>query len=233
MARLTAFFERLSIEGGLPLLWGILAIAAFQIAVGLYAVSLNELFYSRFGPFYDFLSYYNHLALMQSATQSRGFLSAFLERAYSSTVVYPWLIFAPFARNVSLFRGIGAWIQIFAAGWMQLAMFYYFLKVKGRPSAEAFAFSAVFVLIAASFDINGGLSDFRVDLLQYLLFATMLAVYAITRVHNTFWWWALFGLSAGLLCLGRATSPIYLVPLFAILATVDFVTDWPSRLGSC
>jgi hypothetical protein len=230
MGRLTAFFERCSIREGLPLLWGILAIAAFQLTLGLYAVTLNELFYSRFGPFYDSLSYYNRLALMQGAAQRSGHVAAFLEGAYASTVVYPWLVFAPFARSVSLFRGIGTWIQIFAAGWMQLAMFYYFLQIKGRPWAEAFAFSAVFVLIAASFDINGGLSDFRMDLLQYLLFATMLAVYAIARVRNIFWWWALFGLSAGLLCLGRATSPVYLVPLFAILATIDFITDWPNRV---
>jgi hypothetical protein len=231
MGRLTVFFERFAIRERLPLLWGILAIAAFQLAFGLYAVALNELFYSRFGPFYDSLSYYNQLALMQGVAQSDGRVAAFFKTAYASTVVYPWLVFAPFARSMSLFRGIGSWIQIFAAGWMQLALFYYFLQVKGRNWVEAFAFSAVFVLIAASFDINGGFSDFRMDMLQYLLFATMLAVYAIARFRKTFWWWALLGLSAGLLCLARATSPIYLAALFAILATVDFTSDWSNRVG--
>ena len=99
---------------------------------------------------------------------------------YSNTVAYPWILFAPFARITIASRAIGVWIQIFAAIWMQLAMFFYFMKIKGR-TGRSFTFSAAFVLIAAAFDSNGGLSDFRMDLLQYLLYATVLAIFLIAR----------------------------------------------------
>ena len=72
-------------------------------------------------------------------------------------------------------------------------MFFYFLKIKGRTLVDSFTFSAVFVLIAAAFDSNGGLSDFRMDLLQYLLFATVLATYLIARRRQALVWWALLG----------------------------------------
>ena len=35
------------------LLWGVVAIVAFQFMLGLYAVALNALFYTQYGPFYD------------------------------------------------------------------------------------------------------------------------------------------------------------------------------------
>jgi hypothetical protein len=213
----------------MPLLWGVLAIAAFQFGLGLYATALNELFYARYGPFFDSLSYYNSLAQMQISAREQGVIPALVDAIYRSTVVYPWVLFAPFARHATLFRGIGVWIQIFAAAWMQLAIFFYFLRVRACTWIEAFAFSAAFVLIAAAFDINGGLSDFRMDLLQYLLFTTMMATYLIARRLDTLVWWALVGLSAGFLCLGRTTSPVYLIPIFAALAAFDLIIERSNR----
>ena len=108
---------------------------------------------------------------------------------------------------------------------MQLAIFFYFLKIKDRTWPDSFTFSAAFVLIAAAFDSNGGLSDFRMDLLQYLLFATVLATYLITRRRQALVWWALLGLTSGLLCLGRATSPVYIAPIFGVCSAVDLIAN--------
>lgn len=207
------------------LLWGVVAIVAFQFMLGLYAVALNALFYTQYGPFYNSLSYDNALARMQLDARSDGAFAALSRTIYSDTVAYPWILFAPIARFAIASRAIGVWIQIFAATWMQLAMFFYFLKIKGQTWVDSFAFSAAFVLIAAAFDSNGGLSDFRMDLLQYLLFATVLATYLIARRRQALIWWALLGLTSGLLCLGRATSPVYMVPIFGVCSAVDLIAN--------
>ena len=235
-------FAKRSNEQDVLLLWGVVAIVALQFMLGLYAVALNALFYTQYGPFYDSLSYDNALARMQLNARSDGTLAA-LSRAiysdtvahplskviYSNTVAYPWILFAPFARITIASRAIGVWIQIFAAIWMQLAMFFYFMKIKGRTWADSFTFSAAFVLIAAAFDSNGGLSDFRMDLLQYLLYATVLAIFLIARSRQTLGWWALLGLASGLLCLGRATSLVYIVPIFGVCSTVDLIANAQNR----
>ena len=207
------------------LLWGVVAIVAFQFMLGLYAVALNALFYTQYGPFYDSVSYDNALARMQLNARTDGTFAALSRAIYSSTVAYPWILFAPIARFAIASRAIGVWIQIFAATWMQLAIFFYFLKIKDRTWADSFTFSAAFVLIAAAFDSNGGLSDFRMDLLQYLLFATVLATYLITRRRQALVWWALLGLTSGLLCLGRATSPVYIAPIFGVCSAVDLIAN--------
>jgi hypothetical protein len=218
-------FTKSPSEQNALLLWGVVAIVAFQFMLGLYAVALNALFYAHYGPFFDSLSYDDVLANMELNAQSDGTVAALSGEIYRSTVVYPWVLFAPFARFAIASRAVGVWIQIFAAAWMQLAIFLYFLKVRGRTWAEAFAYSTVFVLIVAVFDSNGGLPDFRMDLLQYFLFTTVMANYLIVRRFRALGWWALLGLTTGLLCLGRATSPVYIVPIFGVCALVDLIAD--------
>src|SRR6185437_14571304 len=171
-----AFFE---VEESTELFLGLIFVVAFQFLLGLYAVSLNSLFYAHYGPFYDSMAYDNALARMQIGAQRDGTLTALWHAIRSSTIVYPWVLFAPFARLGIASRAVGVWIQIFAATWMQLTLFFYFLKLRGRTWAESFAFSSAFILIAAAFDNNGGLSDFRMDLLQYLLLVTVMANYLV------------------------------------------------------
>ena len=92
------------------LLWGVVAIVAFQFMLGLYAVALNALFYTQYGPFYDLLSYDNALARMQLDARSDGVFAALSRAIYSTTVAYPWILFAPIARFAIASRAIGVWI---------------------------------------------------------------------------------------------------------------------------
>src|SRR5204863_3984303 len=61
-------------------------------------------------------------------------------------------------------------------------------------------------------------------LLQYFLLAAVLATYLIARQTSGIGWWALLGLNLGLLCLGRATSPVYVVPIVLVLSIADAIT---------
>jgi hypothetical protein len=212
-----------------PLVYGLVAVAAFQIALGLYAVALNQLFYTQFGPFYDSMGYLNHLAEMKATARQSGGFDALVRELNVSTVAYPWLIFAPYARSASIARSNGIWIQVAAAIYMHGLLFYYFLRVRGLPFGIAFVFSASFMLIAAVFDYNGGLSDFRMDLLQYIFLTAVLATYLIARSSNGWGWWIVLGLNTGLLCLGRATSPVYLAIIFLVLFGTELVVESERR----
>jgi len=208
-----------------PLAGGTICILAFQMVLGLYASALNHLFYANNGPFYDSLSYYNTLAQMQITASSRGAIAALFDALYGSTIVFPWVLFAPFATFLDATRSNAVWLQIIPATIMQLSLFFYFFRVRSIQMPLALIYSATFVLVAASFNHNGGLADFRVDLLQYLLFVTCMTAYLIARRLGTLRWWALFGISAGLVCLARTTTPVYLAPIFVVLASVDILVE--------
>ena len=92
------------------LLWGVVAIVAFQFMLALYAVALNALFYTQYGPFYDLVSYDNALARMQLNARTDGTFAALSRAIHSSTVAYPWILFAPIARFAIASRAIGVWI---------------------------------------------------------------------------------------------------------------------------
>jgi hypothetical protein len=213
-------------ESGLfALAYGVVAIAAFQCGLGTYAMALNKLFYATFGPFYDSMSYLNALARLQAMAHAKGWVAAFLETSFHSTVVLPWLLFTPFAKSAAFTRTNAVWIQIMPLATMQFMLFLYFFRTRALPFILAFSYSTVFCLIAAVFRFNGGLADFRMDLLQYVLLTTVMASYFIARESRGLAWWIALGFFSGALCLGRATSPVYIVPIFAILALADLAGD--------
>ena len=203
-------------------LLSLLAILFFQIAVGIYAIYLSRIFYSKYGPFFDSMAYFNGLAEMHARAQSNGHLAALIQRIYRSTVFYPWLAFAPFASAVNLDRSIATWIQVFASAAMQFAVFAYFLRGY-RDRIVALASSTVFMGIAALYWFDGGIADFRMDLIQYFFYTAAMALYLIARSAKTRvrLRWTFFGIAVGILCLARATSPVYLVLVAAVLAPVD------------
>ncbi|MFZ0457603.1 MAG: hypothetical protein WAM17_04045 [Rhodoplanes sp.] len=209
----------------MSIVYGALAILIFQFALGLYAVTLNYLFYATFGPFFDSLAYLNELLNMQYTAHTKGCLAALLDASFQSTVVLPWLIFAPFSKAVPAIRTNGVLIQLVTLVPMQFVLFLYFLRARSLPLAQSLVFSSVFCLIAATFCYNGGLSDFRMDFLQYTLFTTVMAAYLIARQSTGLVWWIVLGIATGMLCLGRATSPVYIVPIFAVLAAADLSAD--------
>jgi hypothetical protein len=218
------------------ILFSALAIFTLQVCVGTYAVYLNKLFYTRYGPFYDSLSYFNGIAEMSARAQMEGRLAVFSDQIGRSTVFYPWLVFAPFAGKVELARSIAVYIQISAAIFMQFAIFAYFYR-QHRDVVVAFVFSSVFMGIAALFWFNGGIADFRMDLMQYFFYATVLALYLTARRAKALLWWVALGVSVGLMCMARATSAIYLLLVFAVVGPADVLWAQDRRrdvvLGFC
>src|SRR6185312_11695388 len=168
-------------SGAIELVCAVVAVALLEVLLGINAVALNRVFYGIYGPFYDSMSYLNGLAQMQANATASSTASALVQQISRSTVVYPWVAFAPFAGNAGLSRDVGVWIQVSAATYMQLVLFYYFLRVRALPFVSSFVFSSVFVLIAAVFHFNGGLSDFRMDLIQYYLLTAVMTLYLIAQ----------------------------------------------------
>jgi hypothetical protein len=208
-------------SGAVELVCAVVAVAVLEVFLGSYAVALNRIFYGIYGPFYDSMSYLNGLAEMQTNATASGTAAALVRQISISTVVYPWVAFAPFAGKIGLSRDVGVWIQVGSATYMQLLLFYYFLRVRALPFVSSLVFSSVFVLIAAVFHFNGGLSDFRMDLIQYYLLTAVMALYLIAQRSDGYGWWIALGAGAGLLCLGRATSLVYLAAAFIVLFFAD------------
>jgi hypothetical protein len=67
------------------------------------------------------------------------------------------------------------------------------------------------------------------DFLQYLLLTTVMMTYLIAHKLKASCWWVLLGVATGLLCLGRATAPVYVCPIFAVFAAVDLIFDKNDR----
>ncbi|MGV0027910.1 hypothetical protein [Phormidesmis priestleyi] len=71
------------------------------------------------------------------------------------------------------------------------------------------ALSLPFISISALWKYNGGLSDFRMDLLLYLLLGTTFVYFLWSRHSSSYFPWFFTGLFLGLTCLARVTAPIY------------------------
>jgi len=202
----------------------VVALASITVALGLYALALNRLFYATSGPFYDSLSYSLALAQVYARVHDQGLGAALLAAfGMKSTVFLPWVEACFFALAMDLRRDLFVWLQLPWLFVLGLVAYRYFLRRAGCSPALALALCLPLIAIRGVFSSDGGLSDFRMDLLQYLLLsATFLAYLSIPRAPAAVGLgpWTLCGALAGLSCLARATTPVYLAlgfgPLFAI-----------------
>jgi hypothetical protein len=118
-----------------------------------------------------------------------------------ATVFLPWFEACFYALILDLRRDLFVWLQLpwfFVLGFA--AYRYFFLRV-GSSSVVALAFCLPLMAIRAVFYFDGGLSDFRMDLLQYLLLgATFLIYLSISQaaVPASLSSWAVCGGMAGL-----------------------------------
>jgi hypothetical protein len=197
-------------------------------ALGLFGVRLNHEFYLRHGPFFDSSSYNETLARAMLTTQAQG-LSAALSlmfRGFHTTVVLPWLqamLVAPFLAPT---RAIGVWIQIF---WMivtALAGYVYFLRVANYGRMAASCCALLFFFVSSTFYWDGGVSDFRMDYLQYVFFGLSFYLYSIALNDGRVLLWAVWGGAVALACLARATTPVYIVLLYGPFFFIDL---WRKR----
>ncbi len=189
-------------------------------ALGFFCVHLNHEFYLRHGAFFDSLSYDQVLLQVMLGTRTRG-LSAAFDMTSSSTVMLPWLqamLLAPF---LSPSRAVGIWLQI---SWMMvaaLAGYGYFRRVAHYDRLAASSGALLFFFIAGTFYWDGGVSDFRMDYIQYIFFGLMFYAYAIAWTDGRSFLWAAWGAAAALACLSRATTPVYIVLVYAPFFLID------------
>lgn len=205
--------------------FGLLAVLFAAALLCVYSTALNTLFYSAFGPFFDSLSYLNHLAVVMNASREIG-AAAGWKAALGTTVFLPWvegLIASAVTGAPS--RSIAVWLQ---APWL-LALgatgYFYFRSVAAYPVFFAAACGLALVSFNALFFYNGGLSDLRMDLLQALTFGAVLASFFVARRQKRWPYWFGAGLLMAVACLVRATTPVYIVLVIGLIAVFDLATS--------
>lgn len=199
---------------------GFLVFATLMIA--LYAVSLNHLFYAVYGPFYDSMAYANQLAIVM-AEGKQSVRSGIASALPLATVVLPWIEGAILGKFTVPSRDLAVWLQ---APWLLVQVvvaFFYFRDFIRYPAYLAAAFALVLGSFAAIFFFNGGLSDLRMDLWQALTFGAAVAAYFVARARGTWLSWIMFGALIAISCLARATSPVYFVLIFGVIAIGDLL----------
>lgn len=196
---------------------------AFMTAIiACYCVALNEIFYSKFGPFYDSVAYTNGIARIMAIAREDGLLHAIRAASSASTVFLPFMEAAFLGRLTQPARWIGTVVQFPPLIAYVMAGYCYFRCLARQPRAVALCFAISLVSFHAVYYWNGGLSDFRMDLVQALAFGASIALYLTIRTRDSLLLWTLLGLVLGAACLYRATLPVYVVLVFVPFLIADF-----------
>lgn len=214
------------------LIFGIVILIGITALMTGYAIHLNQLFYTNYAPFFDSSSYLNQLFEVIQQTKHQGIVHGFQGAIDHSTVALPFLesvlmslfINQPTRELAPLIQF--PWLALFAT-----SIFVYFFNVRRKTFLWSLALTLPFLTISALWRYNGGLSDFRMDLLHYLLIGSTFLWFLSTRYTMAYWNWALTGIFAGLTFLTRGTSPMYtvvcLAPLLAIrIVFTDKIRRW-------
>ena len=192
------------------------------LALGLFAVALNSNFYRHHQPFHDSLGYHDKMHEVMTLGREQGMLAALQHACQcNSTVFLPNAVAALLSPILSPSRSIGIWIQVVELTAVVLSLFYFITQIKRQPAAIGFLFVGPVLAMAALYRFNGGLSDFRMDLSLCLMFALSLIWYLTSVETERRLHFLLFGCSAGLACLFRATAPVYLAIAFGPLVVFD------------
>ena len=205
------------------------ALVIITAALGIYAVALNRILYATHGPFYDSLSYSLELARVYGLVHERGLGNALFSIVdIRSTVFLPWVEACFFAPLLALRRDLFVYLQLPWLLLLGLAAYSYFLRRIRATPLLALAFCLPLMSIRAEFYFDGGLSDFRMDFFQYLLMGATFLLYlsaAQGPTRKQIAPWCCCGALAGLTCLARATTPIYLVLAFGPLLVADLLRE--------
>jgi len=196
---------------------GLFLIALCVLAQTLYAMRLNTLLYARTGPFYDSMGYLHDYATILTVSRDQGIPAGLRLAFHSGTVSLPWIFTALFSPILPLSRHGGIWFQeiwMLSLGW---SVFFYLTRYRRFPAARAFCLVLPFLAFRAVFAANGGVSDFRMDLMLYLLLSNMAVWYLATYETGSWGPWAASGLFLLLAILNRATSPVYMAAMFGPL----------------
>lgn len=199
---------------------GAAVITLLSIAMAVYASFLNQIFYTRYAPFFDSNSYQMTLLNVLAVSKENGLLPALSFAATrTGTVTLPFIqavLMSPWienpVRHITPFI-ILPWLLCFS-----LSLYIYFHRFLNQGFWMAITLTLPFISIFAFWFYNGGIVDFRMDILQYLLLSTAFIWYLASRYTTSYLSWVLMGLFLGLACLARATTPV-----FAILCLVPLI----------
>lgn len=192
-----------------------------SILLGFYCCELNQQLYRHQNPFFDSLSYYEHLFRVMTVSGTDGFFSGIKEGSFNySTVCLPFIFAAALGDSVEPNRFVGVWIQVTYLALFQISLFYFLTRIKRLKYPTATLGCLTFLATACLFFSNGGLSDFRMDLGLCLTYGITICWYLAAMAKPSMWHFGLLGFAAALCCLSRATAPIY---LFASLAPLAFI----------
>ena len=190
------------------------ALAIVALAQGFFAVKLNQLYYAKHAPFFDSMAYDCILARVLTASSEHGIAAGLHEAIFDSTVALPYLLAALAGPWASVSRATGVWLQIPWVFALLLSCYAVFrLRFRASPWT-AFFLALPFTSISAIYFVDGGLSDFRMDLQNYLLYGCAVCWFVIALQTRSFAHWIVCGVFIGLAALARATAPVFLVLTF-------------------
>jgi hypothetical protein len=204
-------------------------LAVATLAQGFYALYLHNRYYSQYGPFFDSVSYTNRLADYYHRSRTEGPLATLRAELPGDTVVLPYLEIVLLSPLISLSRSVAIWLQWVWLLALALSVYFFLARYRGSPPWLAACLAAPFVSFGAIYDYNGGLSDFRMDLSQYLFFALTGTWYLATYETESRTPWVLAGVSATLGCLARATLPVHFAFALGPLILLRFWRAEPGR----
>jgi hypothetical protein len=219
-------------------LTGALVTCLIAICMVVYAAQLNRFFYTEFSPFYDSNGYSLKLLTVLELAQNES-LSSALEYASkaSGPAALPFIVgafVAPFIQSPS--RSLTPFLQLPWLMALTISLFLYFHIFRQKAVFPSIALTLPFIGISAVWQYNGGLSDFRLDLLLYILLGTTFVWYLSGRYTSSYWPWVLSGIFLGITCLARVTAPIYalicLVPPIFLRFLLKKPSCWRIVFGS-
>jgi hypothetical protein len=193
------------IRSGVPVVLLLCLLQAFL------CVFLCVQFYKTNGPFYDSLSYHLTLASIVNKAQSEGVLSALRLALHGSTIFLPMAtgaVIGPFVGG--LHRSLGVWVQFPWVVALVLSVRHCLIAWLKMDKVVATFASLLFISIHAVYFFNGGLPDFRMDLLLYLLYGCSICWFLVALESERWRDWLLCSIFCSAACLSRATAPVYL-----------------------
>lgn len=180
--------------------------------LGLYCCQLNKRLYVHRAPFYDSLSYNERLFEVMTKVRRSGFADAMKTACNAnSTNCLPFVVAAAIAPFVEPSRLVGIWIQSALLFCFLFSLYYYLSRVRRLSDLGSLAGCLAFLVAKCFYFENGGLSDFRMDLSMFLGFALTSVWFLCSMEWPRRSHFILMGVAASLVCLCRATAPIYLV----------------------
>lgn len=192
-------------------------LALLLLAQGFYAVHLNKLYYQSFGPFYDSVAYTNRMADFYKVSRAEGFLAT-LPMLKNETIALAFIEVALVAPLVDLSRTLGVWLQSIWLIALALSVYYYLHRHRHVAPWLALCLTLPLVSFQGIYHFNGGLSDFRMDLSQYIFFGLLTVWYLVTYETDSLAPWLLAGIFGTLGCFARSTIPVHFVLAIGPLA---------------